>query len=69
MANTITKNQEKQIAFLERMEAREQLGDGRSYDFTCRDCKVSTVFHCATTVRLLVEYDHHGHRTWVQFIR
>jgi hypothetical protein len=75
MEDAMTKTQEKQMRFLEKMEHREVQREMRgggwgslaNYDVTCRDCGDSIVCHVPDTAIQFI-YEHENHRTWVTYM-
>ena len=64
-----TKQQEKQLEFLDAMESRESLGDERKYLCQCRTCKKQEFLSSAGTVSALFMNEHAGHDTWVRLLK
>ncbi len=64
----LTAHQARQIEWLRRMEAREELGTGRRYEATCRDDGDSRVAYGADTIKPFIR-QHAGHRTWIDLVR
>lgn len=61
----LTETQEKQLAFIDKIEPYESLNKLRTYHITCNTCKISKVFHAADSCRSFIN-QHEGHYTWLQ---
>lgn len=67
MGMPLTAIQEKQHAFLDKMEMRDQLGDSREYILICRSCKTEERYCAASQCAFDLRNYHAQHDTWVEY--
>lgn len=63
-----TDTQEKQLEFLDKMDAKESLGSNRQYLCVCKTCEKAETMHAAGTVSALWLPEHIGHKTWIKIL-
>ncbi len=65
--NTITKTQQKQLDFLERLEPYESIGKLSKFLADCRTCKLGKEFSSCDGTRAFIN-NHRGHKTWIKYL-
>lgn len=60
-----TDTQEKQLAYLDKMERKESLYTEKFYICQCKTCGVRETLQSAGTVSALFMAQHVGHKTWI----
>jgi hypothetical protein len=60
----LTERQQKQIAYLQRLEPYEDLRSIHTFWVDCKDCNEGKELHSCEGVRCFI-LNHSGHRTWV----
>jgi len=63
----LTPEQERQLAFCDRMEPFESLVYLPRYDVSCQTCGEHKTFHAVDSVRSFIKR-HAGHKTWVTYL-
>jgi predicted nucleic-acid-binding Zn-ribbon protein len=60
----LTRTQEKQLRFLDKLQPYEDLAYLRPYWVNCKNCGVSKQYYAASSARDFI-LEHRGHRTWL----